>query len=138
MIHVVLADGSRRALDEAEVTLSWPPGPTEEIDRHEYALEDVRKLVMIDAEIVVGPGLIGGGMPVVGLALLDTSDLSIEVPMPLESALEIAKRLPQAVLAASGRAEAEAAEQEQQGSGSNVRVFRAIPPKPKPPGSGAA
>jgi hypothetical protein len=94
MIYAVLTDGTRRALDQASVTLTWAePGPNEDVLRS-FILKDVVKLVMIEPDVRIAPGNMNG-MPVVGIALHDTSDVVVEVPMPADYAEDMGRELQQ-------------------------------------------
>lgn len=98
MIVCVLSDGTRRALNAAEVTLAWeqpkPPMNGEEggTERVEFALADVKALILMEPEVGWMPGDFAG-MPVLGVRYKNPGEPSIEVPMPLEYAAELGASL---------------------------------------------
>lgn len=98
MIQVKMRDGTTRMLDEAQVRISWPVSEPNE-GTVEYGLADVEKLVFVEPELFTMPGLTGG-MPVVGLALRDSSDLMVETAMPTGFALDFATAISQQVIIA--------------------------------------
>lgn len=97
MIRVVLKDGTQRDLGEAKVTLTWEaPLGTSEVDPGsvEYALDDVHALIVIDPNLKTMAGMLGG-MPIMGVALVDDrgTGIRVETPMPLGFANDLGHQL---------------------------------------------
>lgn len=99
MIYVVLEDGTRRALDQAKVKLTWTEPSIiegeEDIER-EFDLSQVAKFVFVEPTMMVKPGLMGGaaaGMPVVGVAFTDPSDFAVEIVFPADYLDQVADGL---------------------------------------------
>jgi hypothetical protein len=123
VIRVKLDDGTERVLSEAEVKLTWRD---DDGTVHEYDLAAVEKLMLIQPDLFLAPGLMND-MPVVGLALRDESGLGIETPMPVGFALDLAERIPVDVI-----------EAQQMSPRAKLTLARTMPRLPKPPGNGAA
>lgn len=132
MIQVRLSDGTSRMLDEAEVKLTWTEKPGQEGEEpveHEYNLADVNALIFLDPSFDLMHGIFSG-MPIVGIRIADPTDLRIEVPMPVEVALEMAEQLPIEVKKAKSLEGSERPA---------IPIFRSLPGRmPKPPGGAAA
>jgi hypothetical protein len=95
MIVVSLKDGTKRALDKAEVVLGWEVPHAHFPDVKvidQFTLADVIALLLIEPEMGAMPGKMGG-MPIVGLAFTDASDLRVEVPLPLDFAEAVGRQL---------------------------------------------
>jgi hypothetical protein len=133
----MLADGTERVLGEAKVRLVW-----EDADGvgDEYELDEIQKLMLIQPDLFIAPGVMehpgspehpedkGKKIGVLGLALRDPeSGISIETPMPLGFALDLAQRIPHDVLAAQEMLPPE-----------KLTVHRTMPSALRnPPGNGA-
>lgn len=93
MIRVVLEDGTERDLAEAEVTLTWK-APEDESAETSYTLADVKALLLFDPNLKTMAGMFKG-MPIMGVAFVDdqSTDLRIEVPMPLGFANDLGSQL---------------------------------------------
>lgn len=95
VITVVLADGSRRNLSDADVSLSWVHDDgqgNETVDV--YALADVKALLVINPNLKTMAGQLHG-MPIMGAAFEDDTDtgIRIEIPMPLGFANDLGQQL---------------------------------------------
>lgn len=84
MIQLHLLDGTAVRPEDALIRLRVGD------DEHgrDYTWKDVSRIILIDGEYAVSRGTLGGpdGMPIRGLVWMDTSDLRVEIPMPLEAA----------------------------------------------------
>lgn len=100
MIVVVLKDGSRRTLDKAKVTLEWTIDDAGTVET--FTLDEVKALMVMDPEVGTMLGDIGG-MPVLGMRFTDTSDLRIEIPIPVGDAATLGNQLVEMVTAAQSK-----------------------------------
>lgn len=92
MIEVVLSDGTRRHLDDAEVTLTWKAEEDESASTS-YTLDDVKALMVYNPNMSTMAGMFKG-MPIMGMAFKDDDlDLRIEVPIPLGFANDLGQQL---------------------------------------------
>jgi hypothetical protein len=111
MIYVMLKDGTRRRLDEAEVLLVWDgEGGGEDT----YTIDDVSNFLFIEPMIDLSAGNVGG-MPVVGMKMADLSDVVVETVMPTPFAREFSGELETKATAAEDMAH-KAAEVARRGS----------------------
>jgi hypothetical protein len=116
VIRLKFEDGTEKMLDECEVTVAYTGEDGETVVRQ---ISEVSKVMLIEPTMFVAPGLIGG-MPVLGLAFVDASDLAIEVPIPCEFALDLAEKLPVDVLEAQRMART---------TESGIEVTTKLPPR---------
>lgn len=91
MIQVQMQDGTAFMVDAAQVTFTVGEGD----DAKTYGWGDLARIMLIDGGYGVTDGKFGGpqGMPIRGIAWTDTSDLRVEIPMPLEVAEDLGKTL---------------------------------------------
>jgi hypothetical protein len=89
VIEVVLEDGTKRMLDQAEVKFTWTDADGAE---HEYGLDEVKALILYDPEMGTQVGM-WSGMPIMGVRFTDASDLRIETPLPLGFANDLGHQL---------------------------------------------
>lgn len=91
MIQVQMQDGTTFHVEDAEVTFTVGEGE----DAKTYGWQDLARIMLIDGGYGVSDGRFGGpqGMPIRGLVWTDTSDMRIEIPMPLEAAEDLGKAL---------------------------------------------
>lgn len=92
MIEVVLEDGTRRPLHEAEVTLTWK-APEDDEAESSYTLDDVKAMLVVNPNVGTMAGMFRG-MPIMAVALTsDEPEIRFEVPMPLGFANDMGQQL---------------------------------------------
>lgn len=91
MIEVVLSDGTRRMLNEAEVAMKWKAKEDDSAESS-YTFDEVKVMLLYGPNLSTMAGMFRG-MPIMGMAFTDDSGLRVEVPVPLGFANDLGTQL---------------------------------------------